>query len=261
MNREDDKANDRDEPLEKLELALGKAQAKLADQSSRLNALGAGREESIRELNEARAELAVVTAERDKLQKQLLAIEGMQTETIALPDDQDEGSDAHAALPSIDELMSGLNLMLEESQAQGRSGRLSGQTAEYPDADWNEMIPPEVIAPEEFEGQAQSGGEAENARTSQLLVYMDSERPITYPLHKDVITIGRSESADIRIDAEFISRIHARIVCGEDGAVIEDAGSKNGLKINSVAARRHNLTHGDVIGIGKLRLTFIDIAQ
>ena len=98
-------------------------------------------------------------------------------------------------------------------------------------------------------------------QTSQLLVYVDSEHPIKYPLHKEVMTIGRSESADIPIDAVFISGIHARIICREDGTVIEDAGSKNGFKVNSEAVKRHNLTHGDVIGIGQLRLTFVDAAQ
>ncbi len=261
MSQESNQPADRDERLEKLELALESAQAKLADQSARLDALGSGREDSMRLLSDAQAELVRVTAERDQLQKRLVAIEGMQTETIALPDDQDVGLDTHAALPSIDELMSRLNLMSEESQVQGRSGRPSGQAAECPDTEWDEMIPPEVIAPKEFGGQAQPGGASANAQTLQLVVYMDSEHPVEYPLHKEVMTIGRSESADIRIDAEYISRIHARIVCGEDGTVIEDAGSKNGFQINSEAVKRHNLTHGDVIRIGQLRFTFVDTAH
>ncbi len=43
--------------------------------------------------------------------------------------------------------------------------------------------------------------------------------------------------------------------------MIEDIGSKNGFKVNSVAVKRHNLRHGDVIGIGKLRFMFVDTAQ
>jgi len=258
MSQENDKPTDRDE---KLELALEKAQAMLADQSARLRALGSGQEKSMRLLSEARADLARVAAERDQLQKQLISIEGMQTETTELPDDLDMGLDAQAPLPSIDELMSNLNLTLEESRAQDRRGRFSGQVTEHPDAEWQEMISPEVIAPEELGGQAQSDGTAEKAQTSRLLVYMDSEHPIKYPLYKEVMTIGRSESADIQIDAEFISRIHARIVCREDGTLIEDAGSKNGFKVNSEVVERHNLTHGDVIGLGTLRFTFVDAAQ
>ena len=75
------------------------------------------------------------------------------------------------------------------------------------------------------------------------------------------MTIGRADSADIRIDGAFISRIHARIVCRDDGTMIEDAGSKNGFKVNSEAVKHHNLTHGDVIGIGKLRFMFVDTTR
>ena len=250
-----------DEQLEKLEIALQEAQAELAEQRARLDALGSGREESMRLLSEARAELARVTSERDQLQERLIAIEGMQTETVALPDDQDLELDTSAALPSIDEVIASLDSLLEESQANGRGSRARGQAVEPPDAEWQEMIPPEEIAPEEFAGQAQSGEGPANPDPGQLLVYMDSEQPVQHPIRKEVMTIGRSESADIRCQDGFLSRIHARIVPRGDGIVIEDAGSKNGLKVNSKAVKDHNLKHGDVIGIGTLRFMFVDTRQ
>jgi hypothetical protein len=252
MSDEHDEGADPDDRLEKLERDLQEAQAKLADQSVRLDALGRGREDSMRLLGQVRAELMLVTAERDRLQRQLTSIERMQTETIALPEDQDVGPDVHALLPSIDELMSSLHLMLNESEEHGRIRPPGGQSAELPDADWQEMIAPEVIAPEEFEDHAQA---------SRLLVYMDLEHPIKFPLHKGVMTIGRSESASIRLSGSFVSRIHARIICSDGTTVIEDAGSRNGFKINSVAVKRHTLSHGDVIGIGRLRFTFVDTVK
>src|SRR5262245_49437955 len=39
--------------------------------------------------------------------------------------------------------------------------------------------------------------------------------------------IGRQPGAVVRIDDERVSRRHARIVIGDDGAAIEDLGSKN----------------------------------
>jgi hypothetical protein len=249
MSDEHDEGAAPDDRLEQLERTLQEVQAKLADQNVRLDALGRGREESMRLLGQARAELMLVTAERDRLQRQLTSIERMQTETIALPDDEDVGPDIHTSLPSIDELMSGLHLMLNESQASGRLSSLRGQPAEAPEAEWQEMIAPEVIAPEEY---------GSRTRVSRLLVYMDLEQPIKFPLHKGVLTIGRSESASIRLNGTFVSRIHARIICSDDEAIIEDAGSRNGFKINSVAVKRHTLAHGDVIGIGKLRFTFVE---
>ena len=54
--------------------------------------------------------------------------------------------------------------------------------------------------------------------------------------------------------------VHARLVSTEDSVILEDVDSKNGIKVNSKLTNRHALRHGDVIGLGKLRFTFIDAA-
>ena len=48
------------------------------------------------------------------------------------------------------------------------------------------------------------------------------------PLRWGENLIGRDPVAVVRIDDEAVSRRHARIVIGEEGAVLEDLGSKNG---------------------------------
>jgi hypothetical protein len=264
--------NERDATIERLQRELREAlarteaaEARLADQSSRLMALGSGREESMRALSETRAELERTARERDELQKRLIAVEGMQTETVALTEEeQQEEPVIHSALPSIDDLMANLNDMLQQSTTRG--ARLSGQTTEQPETEWHEMLAPEVMAPEGVDGEGEDGEErptpkrrAQDARANHLLVFMDAAHPIKYPLYKGVMTIGRSENADIQIDGHFISRIHARIVCTPNSVLIEDAGSKNGIKVNSEIIERRDLHHGDVIGIGKLRFTFVEV--
>ena len=86
--------DDRDRALARLEKALREAleradvaESMLDDQRQRLKSLGLGREESMRQLAEARDELRRVSIERDELRKKLSRIDSMQTETIALPDD------------------------------------------------------------------------------------------------------------------------------------------------------------------------------
>ena len=252
------------------------AEARLADQSARLTALGSGREESMRLLSETRTELGRVIAERDELQKKLIAVEGMQTETVAFTEEeQEEAAEATGSketLPTIDELMANLNDMIAQDPRRGT--RLSDQGTEEPEAAWQEMLAPEVIVPEEFGGKDESKGRHERRRENRrreieapsqaaaathLLVFLDAPHPIKYPLFKDVMTIGRSENADIQIDGHFISRIHARIVRATEKITVEDAGSKNGISVNSESVRRHELKHGDVIGIGKLRFTFVEV--
>ena len=93
---------------------------------------------------------------------------------------------------------------------------------------------------------------------SRVLVFLDAAQPIKYPLYKPVMTIGRSEKADIHVEGDFISRVHARLLSTNDGVVVEDIASKNGIKVNSKLTERQILHHGDVLGIGKLRFTFID---
>jgi pSer/pThr/pTyr-binding forkhead associated (FHA) protein len=91
-----------------------------------------------------------------------------------------------------------------------------------------------------------------------VLVYLDAQQPIKYPLYKPVMTIGRSEKADIYVSDDFISRVHARLLSTKDGVVVEDVASRNGIKVNSKQTERQILHHGDVLGIGKVRFTFID---
>jgi pSer/pThr/pTyr-binding forkhead associated (FHA) protein len=117
------------------------------------------------------------------------------------------------------------------------------------------------VFPEEFGDEADTKARAPaHPRVSRLLVLLDDEQPIKYPLYKNVMTIGRSEQADIQINSDFISRVHARLVSSADDVVVEDVDSKNGIRVNSRPVERHTLRHGDVIWLGKLRFTFIDAA-
>ena len=271
MSSKKDKDQTRADRLEELALALKQAQLMLLEQSTRLDAVTKGDSDSAQQLEDARQRLAVVTAERDQLQKQLLALERMQTETIALteePEEREDGEEgeplatSRPSLPTIEDLMQArLDLDAASEASQGRLRRLNGPSAEAPDSDWSEMISPEVIVPEAFDEEADAAERQSNKRTPWLLVSMDKDEPMQIPLHEGTMTIGRSESAHIRLDGEYVSRIHARIVCRSGKIVIEDAGSKNGFKINSVAVTRHDLNHGDVITIGKRHFAFVDTSR
>ena len=101
-------SDDKKPTVESLAKALAEAQAVIADQKSRLKALGSGREEGMRALAEARTQLDRVGRERDRLREQLNRVEGMQTSTMALPE-EDEAAPTpatSATLPSIGDTMS-----------------------------------------------------------------------------------------------------------------------------------------------------------
>jgi hypothetical protein len=256
-------ADERDR-LERLEKALKDALARnkvaesvIEDQKQRLKSLGLGREESMRALVEARDELKRVSRERDELRKQLSRLDRMQTETIALPDDF--RFPASLPVPSLDDLMSELGHIEEPGSGSGRVAGHLHQRVESDAERSEEMLSPEVVFPEKFAATDKSA--EHEAPAAKMLVLLDSERPMKYPLFKATMTIGRGDIADIRIENDFLSRLHARIVSTPNGAAIEDVESKNGIRVNSkLVATRQVLRHGDVVDLGRLRFRFIDTA-
>ena len=53
-----------------------------------------------------------------------------------------------------------------------------------------------------------------------------------FDLHAGTTRIGRSPLCEVTIDDPAISREHAVIEVGEEGAVLRDLGSRNGLRVN-----------------------------
>lgn len=230
--------------------------AMIEDQKQRLKSLGAGREESMRALADVRDELKRVSRERDELRKQLSRLDRMQTETIALPEDFRLPSPI--AVPSLDDLMSALGDIETPGGATPVAGHLH-QRVESDAADSEEMLSPEVVFPEKFAATAESA--EQKTPVARILVLLDADRPIKYPLFKETMTIGRGETADIQIKNDFLSRVHARIVSTPSGAAIEDVESKNGIRVNAkLVTARYELHHGDIVDLGRLRFRYIDAA-
>jgi hypothetical protein len=256
------KSDEHERRLARLEKALGDALARsetaesmLEDQRQRLKALGIGREETMRALNDVRAELQRVSQERDELRHKLTRVDSVQTATIALPDDDPGPSPATADVPSLEDLMSALG-QIESPRNDGVAGHLH-QRVQHVSEDSEEMISPLLVFPEQFAETAKRTDE-KDAAVSRMLVLLDPERPIKYPLFKETMTIGRADVADIQINNGFLSRLHARIVTTAEGVVVEDIESKNGIRVNAKATERQTLRHGDIIDFGRLRFRFLD---
>jgi hypothetical protein len=249
------------ERLEEAARRSSTAESKLADQQQRLVALGNGREETMRQLTETRAELARVRAERDELLKKLARIDGMQSSTVALTEPEKDEEPGINMVPSMDDLIASLDELESGGAvaAEPAGGHLLARVS-LDDEESQEMIAPELVFPEGYDAEEDEPQEvpSSDGPVSRVLVFLDAPQPIKYPLYKKVMTIGRSEHADIHVPGDFISRVHARIVTTDSGVVIEDVASKNGIKVNSKITDRQTLQHGDVLGIGKLRFTFID---
>jgi diguanylate cyclase (GGDEF)-like protein len=71
------------------------------------------------------------------------------------------------------------------------------------------------------------------------------------------IDIGRGSAAGLILDADSVSRKHARIERFGGGHKIVDMGSTNGTYVNGVRIKEQILKDGDRIGIGKALLKYI----
>lgn len=95
---------------------------------------------------------------------------------------------------------------------------------------------------------------------SKLILSLDGSFLGEFPLEGKSVTIGRRPTNDIHLDNLAVSGEHARIITVDGVSVLEDLDSTNGSTLNGVMAKKQALRHGDVIGIGKYQLRFVDEA-
>jgi len=72
--------------------------------------------------------------------------------------------------------------------------------------------------------------------------------------------VGREADCELVVDDALVSRRHARLVHTDDGLVVEDLGSRNGVYVNQARIKTPTLlAHGDVIGFGLKSFEVIDL--
>lgn len=70
--------------------------------------------------------------------------------------------------------------------------------------------------------------------------------------------IGRDENCEISLEDPEVSRRHAVISVTEEGVVIADNDSTNGMEVSGRNSRRARLTHGQIVRIGETELCFLE---
>lgn len=78
-----------------------------------------------------------------------------------------------------------------------------------------------------------------------------------YPLDKERISVGRRPNNDIQLDDPTVSGNHAVFLVLHN-VYVEDQNSTNGVLLNGRRVSKRQLTHGDVVQIGRHDLKFID---
>jgi hypothetical protein len=78
-----------------------------------------------------------------------------------------------------------------------------------------------------------------------------------FDLPRGITVIGRSLDCNLTIEDPLVSRQHARIIVDEEGAMVEDMGSRNGVRVNGATIRAATaLSDGDRVRIGTQDFVF-----
>src|SRR5262249_3694189 len=107
-----------------------------------------------------------------------------------------------------------------------------------------------------FCGQAQEVREAPAAVAGQKMAFWLIRGRRRFALAPGGTSLGRDRGAAVFLDDASVSRRHARIVVTDDGATLEDLGSKNGTRIGEKRVESPEpIADGDQIRVGSVALT------
>ena len=73
------------------------------------------------------------------------------------------------------------------------------------------------------------------------------------------VIVGRSPDNEIYIKSKFVSRHHAQLISDDDGCVIEDLNSTNGVFLGEKQIKKYKLHDGDVVSLGVHELVYHDL--
>ncbi len=100
---------------------------------------------------------------------------------------------------------------------------------------------------------------AETGATGPSIVIEEADRgKRIVHLNQPETVIGRAPDSDVVLDESYISRHHSKITLENGKYFIEDLGSRIGTTVNGGQVTKKELTFGDEISLGEIRVTFVE---
>jgi putative secretion ATPase (PEP-CTERM system associated) len=96
---------------------------------------------------------------------------------------------------------------------------------------------------------------------TQIEIHTDGELVEVLSFPPGRIIVGRSPDNEIYIQSKFVSRHHAQLISDDDGCVVEDLNSTNGVFLGEKQVKKCRLQDGDVISLGVYELVYHDLRQ
>ena len=103
--------------------------------------------------------------------------------------------------------------------------------------------------------------EANDSEITRIEIHADGEMidELTFPAGR--VIVGRSSDNEIYIKSKFVSRHHAQLVSDDDGCLIEDLNSTNGVFLGEKQVKKYRLRDGDSVSLGVHELVYRDLRQ
>ncbi len=108
--------------------------------------------------------------------------------------------------------------------------------------------------------QIERRGDAENPVT-RIDVRADGEVIEEHTFPPGRIIVGRSPDNEVYIKSKFVSRHHAQLISDDDGCIIEDLNSTNGVFLGEKQIKKYRLRDGDVVSLGVHELVYRDLRR
>ncbi len=89
------------------------------------------------------------------------------------------------------------------------------------------------------------------------LIVVHEGKEYRYEIDDPLFTIGRENTNKLCLPSTTISRRHALIKFSDRNYFVEDLNSSNGVLVNNMKVKEIILSHGDVIQLGSVYLTFM----
>jgi DNA repair exonuclease SbcCD ATPase subunit len=255
--------------LEGVQREASLARVELEKLEAHASELGRLRGEAAAEADQLKAELA---AQHDVIASLEAELKSKQAAANLLERNVGRITDLGASLAALDKQMNGGTRDGVDPLANQSSIHLADFVAtlaigdeaiaaeeDEEEEDEAEMLPMDLLLDDDRPDNVVDIGERLAAESPRKLIITIGGEPFTYPIVKNLMTIGRAHEADIRIASHFVSRVHAKVSTKGIATIIEDAGSKNGILVNSERVKRRVLHHGDVVSLGgEFNLKFVD---
>src|SRR5690606_25296637 len=95
---------------------------------------------------------------------------------------------------------------------------------------------------------------------SKLVIKLNDEIVDHVEIEPGTMKIGRKRGCAVVLDDLAVSGEHAHIFTVGEDSFVQDLNSTNGTYVNRARVGKHYLRHGDVIGIGRYTLLYLQSA-